>query len=504
MIPASLSIRQIHKTTLRRTIMDRDFIKVIRARQNNLKDITIKIPKRKITVFTGVSGSGKSSLVFGTIAQEAGRQLNETFPAFTRSFLPRYNRPDADQIQNLSTAIVVDQKRIGGNSRSTLGTITDIQPILRLLFSRFAAPPLGYSNQYSFNDPAGMCPTCEGIGQIMGLDRDTALNLDKSLNEGAILLPNYTIGSWFWKQIVNPGFFDPDKKLKDYTEKEMNQLLYGEEKIIAVHQGEEFNTTYLGVAARFNRSNINTEKEQSEATKKKLEKYMKSVECPLCHGERFNQKVLNSKISDYNIHDLTAIQIEDLVEVLKTFDDPKMKPMIDTLVERIQNLVDIGLGYMKLNRETASLSGGESQRVKMVKSLTSGLTDVCYIFDEPSIGLHARDVHRLNNMLEKLRDKGNTLLVVEHDPDVIKIADFVVDMGPKAGSKGGQVVCQGSYDELCQADTLTGRFIHEHLPIKPKPRVASSFIDSSKSSLHNLKDIFLHVPEGILTVVTGV
>lgn len=485
--------------------MKQDYIEIINGRENNLKNINLKIPKNQITIFTGVSGSGKSSIVFETIAQEAGRQLNETFSNFVRGFLPKYGQPDADSITNLSTAIVVDQKRLGGNSRSTLGTITDINPLIRLLFSRLAIPHLGTSNYYSFNDPSGMCKDCEGIGKVVTLDLDKAIDKEKSLNDGAILLPGFKVGSWQWKMYANMGFFDNDKKIKDYSKEEYDTLVYSDAKKVAINfMDGEMNSTYIGLVERFNRQYINTDKEKSAAAQKKIAEFTKIDECHSCHGKRYNQDVINSKIMGYSIYDLLEMQIDDLVKVLKEIDNNIAKPVIQSIVERLQNLIDIGLDYVNLNRESSTLSGGESQRVKMVKHLSSSLTGVMYIFDEPSIGLHPRDVHHLNELLIKLRDKGNTVIVVEHDPDVIKIADYIVDVGPNAGSNGGEIVYTGSYEGLKGAKTLTGEFLGHSLEINKTPRSSDEFITTNKSSLHNLKNISLNIPKGIFTVVTGV
>jgi len=481
--------------------MDQNFINIIGARENNLRNISLSIPKGKITIFTGVSGSGKSSVVFDTIAQEAGRQLNETFPAFARGFLPKYSQPDADQIENLSAPIIVDQKRLGGNARSTLGTITDINPLLRLLFSRFGKPSIGYANSFSFNDPAGMCLSCEGIGKIVGLNLKKALDMDKSLNEGAILLPGFKVGNWQWRMYTEQGYFDNDKKLRDFSEEKFHKLVYAEPEKVTSIISADMNSIYEGLSIRFRRQTINNAREKSESNQKKIDEFTEIQICPTCHGKRYNEAALSSKIENYNIYDLTSMQVDELVEVLRQF---PQNSIIDNLIGRVKSLIDIGLDYVTLNRETVSLSGGESQRVKMVKHLSSSLTNMLYIFDEPSVGLHARDVHRLNNLLTKLRDKGNTVLVVEHDPDVIKIADFIVDMGPKAGRHGGDVVFTGSFDGLKKADTLTGRFIDQNFPLNENPQPAKEFIESDKSALHNLKNIRLRAPKGILTVVTGV
>ncbi|WP_410768867.1 ATP-binding cassette domain-containing protein [Fontibacillus sp. BL9] len=485
--------------------MPQEFIEIRNARENNLKNINVRIPKGKITIFTGVSGSGKSSIVFDTIAQEAGRQLNETYSSFVRTFLPRYSRPEADEISNLSTAIVVDQKRLGGNARSTLGTVTDINSLLRLLFSRFAEPHQGYSNAYSFNDPSGMCPKCEGIGKIITLNADAALDWGKSLNDGAILLPGFAPGTWQWKTYGESGFFDNDKKIRDYNKEELEQLLYADpQKVVVTHMDTGINATYEGLSVKFMRLNVKTEKETTKAGAKKLDKYTTTRTCPVCDGKRYNEQVLSSKIEGFSIYDLTDMQLDELIEVLSRLDTPPAKPIVDGIVERLGNLCEIGLSYMNLTRETPTLSGGESQRVKMVKHLSSSLTGLMYIFDEPSTGLHPRDVHRLNELLIKLRDKGNTVLVVEHDPDVIQVADHIIDVGPHAGAAGGTIMYSGSYEGLMSSDTLTGKYLSRKTEIKAKPRPASDFLESSISSLHNLKKARLRVPQGIFTVVTGV
>ncbi len=484
--------------------MEHEYIEIVGARANNLKNISLKIPKKKITIFTGVSGSGKSSIVFETIAQEAGRQLNETFSKFVQGFLPKYGHPEVDAIENLSLAIIVDQKRIGGNSRSTLGTITDINPLLRLLFSRIGKPHIGPSSYFSFNDPNGMCKTCEGIGRIVTLDMDKALDKEKSLNEGAILLPGYKPGSWQWKGYAATGFFDCDKKIKDYTEEEYDKLVYCKPIKLNSTVMEGINTTYAGLAEKFIMQYIKTEYEKSEASQKKISGFTMEQQCPDCGGKRYNENVLSAKIQGYSIAELTALQVDELLKVIQQIKEKSVKPIIVNLTERLNDLIQIGLDYVSLDRETSTLSGGESQRVKMVKHLTSSLTDVMYIFDEPSIGLHPRDVHRLNELLVKLRDKGNTVIVVEHDPDVIKVADYIVDVGPKAGTKGGNITFEGSYENLLKSDTLTGEYIGRSLPIKSSPRLSKEFLETKKSSLHNLKNVSLRIPKGIFTVVTGV
>lgn len=481
-----------------------EYITIHNARQNNLKGFDLKIPKRKITIFTGVSGSGKSSIVFDTIAQEAGRQLNENFSKFVRNFLPKYSQPDADAIDNLSMAVVVDQSRLGGNSRSTLGTITDINPLIRLLFSRLGQPYLGPAWNFSFNDPHGMCPTCEGIGRIVGLDLEKALDFEKSLNEGAILLPGYKVGSWLLKSFTNTGFFDNDKPLKEYSEEEMNRFLYAQgEKIDSLYM-EGMSSTYEGLVARFNRSNIKGGNESSATTQKKIASFMNEQKCPDCQGKRFNPQVLACKIAGYSIADVLAMQVDELLTVLQEISEESVQTLLQNIQARIIDLINIGLDYVSLDRETTTLSGGESQRVKMVKHLSSSLNDVIYIFDEPSIGLHPRDVHRLNELLVKLRDKGNTVIVVEHDPDVIKAADHIIDVGPKAGKNGGYITYEGTFEGLLRSDTLTGKAFGQMVDFKEAPRRSQQFIETKKSTLHNLKNTALRVPLGVFTVVTGV
>lgn len=481
-----------------------EYITIHNARQNNLKGFDLKIPKRKITIFTGVSGSGKSSIVFDTIAQEAGRQLNENFSKFVRNFLPKYSQPDADAIDNLSMAVVVDQSRLGGNSRSTLGTITDINPLIRLLFSRLGQPYLGPAWNFSFNDPHGMCPTCEGIGRIVGLDLEKALDLEKSLNEGAILLPGYKVGSWLLKSFTNTGFFDNDKPLEEYSKEEMNRFLYAQgEKIDSLYM-EGMSSTYEGLVARFNRSNIKGGNESSATTQKKIASFMNEQKCPDCQGKRFNPQVLACKIAGYSIADVLAMQVDELLTILQEISEESVQPLLQNIQARITDLINIGLDYVSLDRETTTLSGGESQRVKMVKHLSSSLNDVIYIFDEPSIGLHPRDVHRLNELLVKLRDKGNTVIVVEHDPDVIKAADHIIDVGPKAGKNGGYITYEGTFEGLLRSDTLTGKAFGQMMDFKEAPRQSQQVIETKKSTLHNLKNTALRVPLGVFTVVTGV
>lgn len=486
--------------------MPQEYIEIHGARENNLKNVSLQIPKRKITIFTGVSGSGKSSIVFDTIATEAQRLLNENFSMFVRNFLPRYSQPEADAIENLSMAIVVDQKRLGGGSHSTLGTVTDIAPIMRLLFSRIGQPFVGYSNAFSFNDPQGMCPDCNGLGRKLGVDLNKFLDKSKSLNDGAILFPPYAVGSWDWTICTQSGFFDPDKKLTEYTSKEMDQLLYTKEhKVKSEVAGKPMNLTFHGLIEKFSRQYIKRDiKTLSERTQKQVEPYMTLGECHLCGGTRLSQAALSCKIDGYNIADLSAMEITDLIGTLQAITIPTAETLVKTLTERLQHLVDIGLEYLTLNRPTDTLSGGESQRVKIVKHLTSSLVDVMYIFDEPSIGLHPRDVHRMNDLLQKLRDKGNTVIVVEHDPDVIKVADHIVDVGPHAGKRGGTIVYEGSFEGLLNTDTLTGRYMTRKLAIKDEFRRAIGTLPIRNAKANNLKNVSVEIPKGVLTVITGV
>ncbi len=482
-----------------------DYIRVAGARENNLKNVTVEIPKRQITVFTGVSGSGKSSLVFDTIASEAQRQLNETFTAFVRNFLPSYSQPDIDSLENISTAIVIDQKRIGGNSRSTVGTITDINPLLRLLYSRVGKPFIGWSNLFSFNDPQGMCPECDGIGRSTQLNLDKFLDKTKSLNEGALLHPDYKVDGWWWRLYAKSGFYSADKPLQDFTEDEWYKLLHYEGKLPLEFAGSEFNATYEGIVTKFKRLNIARDvNEMPERTRRVFLSFVDTATCPACKGLRLNEASRSVKIDGYGITDLWAMETSELVGVLRSFTDPLAKPIVGSLIERLDHLITIGLGYLSLDRHTATLSGGESQRIKMVRHLNSSLTEMMYVLDEPSVGLHARDTQQLNVLLRRMRDKGNTVLVVEHDRDVIEIADHVVDMGPKAGAHGGEVVYQGSVEDLYDAETLTGRFMKHKLPLKTGARQPTGRLQVENANTNNLKNVTVDIPTGVFVVVTGV
>jgi len=482
-----------------------EYIVLSGARENNLKNVSLRIPKRKITIFTGVSGSGKSSIVFDTIAAESQRLLNENFSMFVRTFLPRFPQPDADAIENLSMAVIVDQKRLGGGSHSTMGTITDISPILRLLFSRSGQPYVGPVNLFSFNDPQGMCPDCNGIGRKLGVDMSMAVDMTKSLNEGAIMLPGYSVDSLDWSMLVQSGF-DPCTKLSEYSDEELEQLLYGKARKVATQfGGKMINITVEGVIEKFTNKYIKQDlKTKSERTQQTVAPFITEGTCPSCRGARLSQAALNCRINGHNIADMSSMEVGKLIRVIREIDDAIAAPVVKALAERLQHLVDIGLDYLTLDRETDTLSGGESQRVKMVKHLSGSLVDVTYIFDEPSVGLHPRDVHRLNELLKKLRDKGNTVLVVEHDPDVIKVADHIVDVGPHAGNRGGNIVYEGSYPGLLESGTLTGSHMKRPLQLKQDSRQPSGKLSIQNATLHNLRDVSVYIPTGVLSVVTGV
>ncbi len=397
-------------------------------------------------------------------------------------------------------------KRLVGGSHSTVGTITDIYSILRRLFWRIGQPFVGPVNVFSFNDPQGMCPNCNGLGRKLDVDLNKFLDRSKSLNEGAILFPEYAVDSWGWSLLINTGFFDPDKKLSKYTEKEMDLLLYSEPMKVKTNVGaKDFNLTFRGIVSNFNFKYIKRDlKTMSERTQKTVAPYMTMGPCSVCKGARLSQAVLKCKINGCSIAELANMEISELIEFVRTIEDPIAKPIVNTLVERLEHLVDIGLEYLNLNRETDTLSGGESQRVKIVKHLGSSLSDVMYVFDEPSVGMHPRDVHRMNELLQKLRDKGNTVLVVEHDPDVIKVADHIVDVGPHAGRHGGEIVYEGSYKDLLRTDTLTGKHIKENIPLKDKFRKPKGRLPVRNAKVNNLQNVSVDIPTGVLTVVTGV
>lgn len=475
------------------------------ARENNLQNVSIQLPKNKLTVFTGVSGSGKSSLVFDTIGAESQRQLNETYDSFIRHRLPHYGQPNVEKIENLNVSIIINQKRIGGNARSTVGTATDIYSLLRLLFSRVGQPLVGESGMFSFNNPKGMCPHCEGLGKVNSIDITRLLDKNKSLNEGAILFPSFQPGSHRWTRYVWSGYFANDKKIKDYTKEERELLLYATPHK-PKHPQRQWGKTmqYEGIVPRIERTFLKRESKEYLRNKEGIEKIIVQTPCPVCKGARLSKKVLQCRINKLNIADCTALQIDELIAFLQTIKIDKMKNVVQETISKLQHLVNIGLSYLSLDRETASLSGGESQRIKMVKHLGSSLTGLIFIFDEPSTGLHPSDVHRLNKLMLQLRDKGNTILVVEHDQDVIAIADHIVDMGPEAGRMGGTVVYQGDLEGLKKSDGLTGQFFRQKHPLNLSPKKPTAYLPIKNARLHNLKNVSVAIPQGVLTVVTGV
>ncbi len=472
--------------------------------QNNLKNISLEIPKNKIVVFTGVSGSGKSSIVFDTIAAESQRQMNETYSAYVRGRLPKYEKPHVDFIDNLTASVIIDQSRLGGNARSTVGTISDMYSTLRLLFSRISEPKIGPASFFSFNNPNGMCPKCMGIGKIMDLDIMKAIDVEKSWNEGMVSLPAFGPGNWYFRQYTSSGFWDLDKKFKDYTEEEKNLLLYGHRLGLSAN-GERENKKIEGLKLQFERLCLmKGPEEQKDNTLKRLNSFMQEETCPECSGKRLNAAALSAKVAGYSIHEMCEMEFTKLREVLGTISNPKAATVVAQLCASLDRMIDIGLPYLFMNRESSTLSGGEAQRLKLVRYMGSSLTGMTYIFDEPSTGMHPRDVHRMSRLLKSLRDKGNTVLVVEHDKDIIEIADEVVDVGPLAGKNGGQILFQGSYEALLASGTKTGNAMKEVIPVKDTPRKPTGWLSVRSASLHNLKNVDVNVPAGILTCVTGV
>ncbi|MBZ4018072.1 ATP-binding cassette domain-containing protein [Streptomyces purpurogeneiscleroticus] len=485
--------------------MATDSIRITGAREHNLKDLTLEIPRGRLTVFTGVSGSGKSSVVFGTIAVESQRQLGETFGWYVRNRLPKHERPKADTIERLSPAVVVDQRPVGGNARSTVGTMTDIHPMLRVLYSRCGTPSAGEASAYSFNDPAGMCPECDGLGKVVRLDLERALDRTKSLNEGAIRLPMVGVGSAWWQMFAETGLFDPDKPLAEYTEAERELLLYDDTGRKVRRARARNDNSYEGLVVGFHRQYVNRDVSGlSERLRDAVRRFVREDVCPECGGARLAAAARKTQVAGLTLAEMTALEADELIAVLKGIEDPVGGPVAARAVASLERVVDIGLGYLSLDRETATLSGGEGQRLKTVRHLGSSLTGMTYIFDEPSIGLHPRDVARLNTLLLRLRDHGNTVLVVEHDPDVIAVADHVVDMGPGAGTHGGRVVYEGTVEGLKEADTATGRALRRTAGFKAAVREPAGLLPLEGVTLHNLKDVSVAVPTGVLTAVTGV
>ncbi len=505
-----------------------DTISVRGARENNLKDVDVDIPKRRLTVFTGVSGSGKSSLVFDTIAAESQRMINETYSAFVQGFMPTLDRPDVDHLEGITTAIIVDQERMGANPRSTVGTATDVYAMLRILFSRLGTPHYGPPQAFSFNVPTvsgtgalkvdrggktqavqrsytalgGMCPECEGMGRVNDIDLAEVYDASKSLNEDPFKIPGYKKDGWNWKIYATSGLVDPDKPIEKYGKRELHNLLYAESQKIKF-QG--INITYEGLIPRIQKSLLSKDTESMQpANRAFVERAVAFTVCPECAGTRLCEGARASRIDGVSIADATDMQISDLAEWIRTVDDPGVAPLIAGLRETLDSFVDIGLGYLSLNRPAGTLSGGEAQRTKMIRHLGSSLTDVTYVFDEPTVGLHPHDIQHMNELLLKLRDKGNTVLVVEHKPETIAIADHVIDLGPRAGSAGGEICFEGSVEELRGSDTLTGRHFADRIRLKEKVREAKEFLRIEHATTHNLQDVSVAVPLGVLTVVTGV
>jgi excinuclease UvrABC ATPase subunit len=463
--------------------------------------VSLDIPKRRLTVFTGVSGSGKSSLVFGTIAAESQRLINETYSAFLQSFMGSPPRPDVDALHNLSAAIVVDQERMGANVRSTLGTATDAYTMLRIIFSRLGVPSAGSALAYSFN-AEGMCPACEGLGKVSAIDVDGLVDRDKSINEGAITVPNFSVDGWYVKGFAESGLFDPTKPLRDYTEQEWADFLYKPATKVKING---INTTYEGLVVKVQRMYLTKDREAAQPhIKAFIDRVATFTACKECGGTRLKPSVLESRIEGRNIADCSAMQVSDLAEFLTGLGAPSVGPVLTTLRNTLDSLVEIGLGYLSLDRESGTLSGGEAQRVKMVRHLGSSLTDITYVFDEPTVGLHPHDIQRMNTLLLRLRDKGNTVLVVEHKPETIAIADHVVDLGPGAGPAGGHLQFEGTVAGLRTSGTLTGRHLDHRVTLKPSVRKKVGDMRIRGANLHNLRDVDVDLPLGVLTVVTGV
>ena len=504
-----------------------DRIRVHGARVNNLKDISVEIPKRRLTVFTGVSGSGKSSLVFATIAAESQRMINETYSAFVQGFMPTLARPEVDILEGLTTAIIVDQERMGGDARSTVGTATDANAMLRILFSRLGKPHIGAPNAYSFNVPAvrasgaitvergggktvrttftrsgGMCPRCEGRGSVTDFDLSQLYDDRKSINQGALTIPGFSVDGWYGRIFGGSGFLDPDKPIHKYTKTELHDLLYKEPTKIKV---DNINLTYEGLISRIQKTFLSKDVDALQPhVRAFVERAVTFSACPDCGGTRLSEPARSSKIRGVNIADACAMQISDLAEWVRGLDEPSVGPLLAPLRQILSSFVEIGLGYLSLDRSSGTLSGGEAQRTKMIRHLGSALTDVTYVFDEPTIGLHPHDIQRMNALLLQLRDKGNTVLVVEHKPETIAIAEHIVDLGPGAGTEGGAVVFEGTLEGLRASDTLTGRHLDDRAALKPSVRIRSGVLEVRGASAHNLRNIDVDIPLGVLVVVTGV
>lgn len=480
-------------------------IEIIGARQNNLKNIDVNIPKHQLIVFTGRSGSGKSSLVFNTIAAESERLLNETYSSYVQHQLTQYEKPDVDQINHLPVAMIINQKRLGGNSRSTVGTISDIYASVRLLWSRIGEPFVGYSDIFSFNNPKGMCETCSGLGYVEDIDLNELLDFDKSLNEDAIKFPSFRPDSWRGKRYLYTGLFDNDKKLKDYTKEELDTFLYTEPtKLKNPPSNWPRTAKFEGLIHRFRRSFLLNDNFEKKRFKADIDRVVTKHDCPSCHGKRLNDKVLSCKINGLNIAEFTDLPIDEAVHFLENIDSNTAKVIIEPLKQQLQALSYIGLNYLTLSRETTTLSGGESQRIKLIRHLNSPLSDLVYIIDEPSVGLHPEDIQRINDMIESLKQKGNTVIVVEHDPDVIQTADHIIDIGPNAGKDGGEIMFEGSYQDLLKSQTSTGQALNRTHQLKDHPRATHDMFNIENISRNNLNHISTQLPKHAMTVVTGV
>jgi excinuclease ABC A subunit len=475
-------------------------IEVVGARQHNLKNVDVSIPKNKLVVFTGVSGSGKSSLVFDTIYAEAQRQLIETFSSFARRRLPKISRPDVDEIKNISTTITIDQKKLGNNPRSTVGTATELYTYLRLLFSRVGEPLTFDSRFFGFNNPYGMCPKCRGLGRELKVDLDLLIDRDKSINDNGLKHKHFQVGKYFWKTITRSGLFDNDKPFKDWTDEEMDKLLYSEKFTVEDPDNQHmWNVHFEGIIRVMERRNVTGDGVSGETFR-----FFRSTHCTDCGGSRLNQQARNVKVNDMTIPELVELELTELLDWLETVKGPVADPIVSRMKPVLRNLISIGVGYLNLNRAVGTLSGGESQRVKMARQLGCDLIDMTYVFDEPSIGLHQRDISQLTDMLEELRDKGNTVLVVEHDPAVIRRAEHIIDIGPWAGRNGGNIVFTGTYDELLKSDSITSQMLQKNTEMKQKRRKRNGSITVKEASIHNLKNITVGIPTGIFVCVTGV
>lgn len=483
---------------------NKDNIVVIRASENNLKDVSLRIPKGKITVFTGVSGSGKSSLCLDTIAAESRRELNETFPTFIQQYLPKYGRPKVEHIENMPVTIVIDQKKPAPNNRSTVGTYTDIYALLRLLFSRVGEPFIGYSDTFSFNHPQGSCPKCDGLGQVTDLDIHKLVDFNKCLNdEDVIHFPTFTTGAWRWKRYAYSGLFDLNKKIKDYSKEELDLFLYSPQiRLKNPPSNWPKSAKFEGMYPRMYRSIITTK--EGKRQQKVLDRMVSTFECPECLGTRVNERVRSCRINGKNIAEVVDLPISETVKFIGAIENPLAVDLRRELVKRLQALVDIGLGYLSLSRGTGTLSGGEAQRIKIAKYINSALTDMAYVLDEPSVGLHPQDITRLKKSLLHLRDHGNTILIVEHHREIIAMADHIVDMGPLAGSHGGKIMFEGSYQDLLKSDTITGKMLRHQSQIKTSLRKPTGWLPIRNATLHNLKDLSVDIPLGVLTVIAGV